>query len=108
MSTSDGWYQVAPSYGLGQRPDVGEQSAPVRTRTPSRRSTHSRVLQVPETVVQCGNLSREYPEPEPSGAMVSPESIDSASAGFGMLGGVAPTGAARAPVAPRVRLMQSA
>ena len=53
--------------------------------------TVSRVSQLPEMVIQCGNLSRLYPLVEPWAATVSAFSFDWAVAFDGMFGGVADT-----------------
>jgi hypothetical protein len=58
MSTSAVAVQVAPSYGEVQLPEVAWQSAATVTFLPSRLSTVSLVLQVPEIVIQVGNRSR--------------------------------------------------
>ena len=79
MSTSEAAVQVAPSYGENQVPDVAAQALSTTTLVPSRFRTYSldtgrlvllqckkekisahRVLQVPLTVVQVVNRSREY------------------------------------------------
>lgn len=49
---------MAPSYGEYQLPLVAVQAESVTTFVPSRFRIHSRVLQVPEMVIQVGNLSR--------------------------------------------------
>jgi hypothetical protein len=59
MSTSDAAVQVAPSYVLYQLPEVEVQAESVTTPLPSRLRTVSRVLQVPDWVIQWGNRSRE-------------------------------------------------
>ncbi|GAA1048779.1 hypothetical protein GCM10009569_08980 [Arthrobacter russicus] len=48
------------------------QSEPTTTLLPSRFNTVSRALQVPETVAQVGNWSREYPVIGPFAATVNP------------------------------------
>ncbi|SCE10153.1 hypothetical protein GA0115246_110784 [Streptomyces sp. SolWspMP-sol7th] len=58
MSTSEAAVQVAPSYGDFQVPEVAEQLEFCATFVPSRFSTTSRVSQLPDCVIQCGNLSR--------------------------------------------------
>ena len=52
ISTSLAAVHVAPSYGLLQVPDVAAQAESVTTFVPSRLRTVSRVLHVPETVLQ--------------------------------------------------------
>lgn len=59
LSTSDAAVQVAPSYGEYQVPLDATQAAVTTTLVPSRLRTVSRVLQVPEMVIQVGNRSRE-------------------------------------------------
>lgn len=60
MSTSLAAVQVAPSYGLFQVPLVAAHAELTTTPVPSRWSTVSRVLHVPETVDQWGKRSRLY------------------------------------------------
>src|SRR6266545_3747426 len=66
MSTSASSYTHLASYTLYHLPAVGSQLLSTVTPVPSRLSTSSRVSQVPDTVCQCGNLSRLYPLVEPS------------------------------------------
>ncbi len=58
MSTSDAAFQVAPSYGEYQLPLTAAQEESCWTLVPSRLRMTSRVLQAPDWVIQCGNLSR--------------------------------------------------
>lgn len=74
MSTSLAAVHVAPSYGLTHVPDVAAQELLVTTFVPSRFSTSSRVLQLPDWVIQWGNKSREYPVWGPWAATVRPAS----------------------------------
>src|SRR3954469_158986 len=61
MSTAESSVIQTASYTLYHLPAVGSQLLSTVTPVPSRLRTVSRVSQVPETVCQCGNLSREYP-----------------------------------------------
>lgn len=58
MSTSLDVVHVAPSYGDSQEPLVDAHAESTTTLVPSRFRTVSRVLQVPEIVIQVGNRSR--------------------------------------------------
>lgn len=87
MSTSLAAVHVAPSYGLTHVPDVAAQALLVTTFVPSRFSTCSRVLQLPDWVIQWGNRSREYPVCAPWAATVRPASWVLAADVLGMLGG---------------------
>lgn len=58
MSMSEAAVQVAPSYSEYQLPLTAAQAESWTTFTPSRLRTVSRVLQLPETVLQCGKRSR--------------------------------------------------
>ncbi len=58
MSRLDAEVTVRLSYGETQVPEVAAQLESVTTLEPSRLRTVSRVLQVPEMVIQVGNRSR--------------------------------------------------
>lgn len=60
ISTSEAAVQVLPSTGLYQLPDMAVQALFTWTLVPSRFRTYSRVLQLPSTASQWGNLSRSY------------------------------------------------
>ncbi|GAA3104330.1 hypothetical protein GCM10020254_57700 [Streptomyces goshikiensis] len=58
--------QVASSYSEYQLPLTAAHEESWTTFFPSRLRTVSRVLQAPETVLQCGKRVRLYPLVEPS------------------------------------------
>ncbi|MFE7356995.1 hypothetical protein ACFU8Q_28510 [Streptomyces sp. NPDC057543] len=59
MSIPEAEVTVFPSHSEYHIPDTARHWSPCTASRPSRRSTTSRVSQVPYRVIQCGNCARE-------------------------------------------------
>jgi hypothetical protein len=87
MSTPDEVVIQVASYTLYHLPAVGWQLLSAVTPVPSRFRTCSRVSQVPDWMIQCGNRSRLYPLVDPSAFTVRPASWEAAVLADGGVGG---------------------